>query len=367
MYELARLLASAGRVVSLVCYEAESFPVSSADYCGVPVLAAAKGWDPTKLGPLDVAIYSESVADNPLQARRVVRYLMNLPGILTNRTVQLGDFDFVVAYSRFVDPQLFQLFLLKEEWIPAVAPPKRNQVAVHFGKVNRRKLMAHYGAVRDTIRSFSSRKIITRSFPARRRTLVRWLASSRVLVSFDPLSNIHYEATLLGTPVIAVDRSIYGDLKGFNLPLHGFASGVSIEENFDHEQVLRIYRSQLASGNQQNVANFVQACLDHFQSVESSALRLEENRRRNQDLMREWQSGTRPGSLQLLDNVDSPLQIPQAIAKDLSRTQYYWFRVLELWNRVRRRFPLTTGGLLRFCTCVRVRLVNPVLGRRERR
>lgn len=171
----------------------------------------------------EIVIYPDSVLDNPLNASRVSRFLLAKPYILDGCKIQFGPNDFVFSYSKavidkppyltIVNPELLNL---KEKY----NVKKENQVLLYFGKVRFGALNIH--SLKPLIRSFESCRIITRTQPAESSELYTELARSSLLISFDPLTNLCLEATLLGTPVLMADPVFKSQYEDFNFKVHGF-------------------------------------------------------------------------------------------------------------------------------------------------
>ena len=89
----------------------------------------------------DIVIYPEIITDNPLQAKNVVRYLLNRPWFLSNQSIQYSDTDLLIAYSKLVDKDLPQMFLFLDERelftkIREEHTKTQKTVSIYFGKVN---------------------------------------------------------------------------------------------------------------------------------------------------------------------------------------------------------------------------------------
>ena len=100
-------------------------------------------------------------------------------------------------------------------------------------------------------------QLLTRCYPTSKRELYRYLSEADLLVSFDPLSSLSYEASLLGIPSfiltkwdephfrdhfpVRLDGVIWHDLQAF-LRL--------LDNGFDHEAVLSSYRDAITRNPQ---------------------------------------------------------------------------------------------------------------------
>lgn len=171
----------------------------------------------------EIVIYPDSVVDNPLHASKVSRFLLAKPYILDGRQIQFAPNDFVFSYSKavidkppyltLVNPELLEL---KEKY----AVKKENQVLLYFGKVRFGALDIR--SLKSLINSFESCRILTRTQPAEVSELYAELARSSLLISFDPLTNLCLEATLLDTPVLISDPIFKTQYDDFNFKNHGF-------------------------------------------------------------------------------------------------------------------------------------------------
>jgi hypothetical protein len=226
-----------------------------------------------RIGPDDIAIYPEIITGNPLGARRVVRYLLNRPYYLNGKGIDYGPNDFLTTCSKAIDPDLPQLCILSDERLRYRAynrPKKRDQVAVYFGKTDLNGLGARMAALADIVRRYRRVALVTRRHPADRAALFRIIAESRLLVSFDPITSMGYEATLLGTPVVMLDDS-FGVLDAVDgIPLYGFSAdlvGVG-EAEAEVPKAISYYESYIESQRGQ-VKRWADSVAAHFDRIEA--------------------------------------------------------------------------------------------------
>lgn len=169
-----------------------------------------------------IVVYPDCVEGNPLGAKLVARYLMAKPYILNNRGFKYSDNEFIFAYSNavnhnlpqynLIDPKLVELRELKCE-------KKINRLSIYMGKC---RLGIDFKRFIPLLDGFDEIIIITRTHPSNKKCLYDTIAKSKLLLSFDPLSSICYESTLIGTPVLLGDNVFESEYKNYNYPLYGF-------------------------------------------------------------------------------------------------------------------------------------------------
>ena len=161
--------------------------------------------------PDDIMIYPEHVRGNPLNARCVVRYLLNKPYYIFGYGIEYAASDYILSFSQLISEVLPYLYILLDERkmyadIRQENPKKKNVYSVYFGKCNPEVLNDSQSILRKAQEQYGIVNVITRQYPDRKSAL-QMIAESDMMISFDPLSNLNYEATLLGTPVLMLDDS----------------------------------------------------------------------------------------------------------------------------------------------------------------
>jgi hypothetical protein len=138
------------------------------------------------------------------------------------------------------------------------------------------------------------------------------LAESKLVISFDPLSNLHYESTLLGTPVHVVDDTLQRLNPQFNLVRYGFRFADDKECPFDVSQALEAYEKQIRYGNRESVEHFLVAVKEHFLRVDDSDYR-RRNGQKVQDFLAMARRRQALSAGYVLRNVDEPRHLPAAL------------------------------------------------------
>lgn len=274
LYTLSELIRKHGYTSKIICYE-----IGRADY---DLLMPARYKEHIiemddkfnchfQLQDEDIVIYPETISDNPLKAKNVVRYLLNRPIYLTGQAIQYGDTDYLTAYSLRVDSNLPQLFILnddREYFYPLDFCEKENTVCIYYGKVIDPEIQNP--ELLSLINTFSKKVTITREFPKTRTELGDLLRRSRLLVSLDPISNITYEATLCGTPSLIVNDIFKFSSQRFNITLYGiFTNPTAYDEAIKDTSLAFSQYKVVIQENDKNVISFINSVMKHFELINS--------------------------------------------------------------------------------------------------
>jgi hypothetical protein len=227
LYDLARMFAEAGH------------RVLATPHNGMNALKGAFGGShhdfgfqsvtPSEVQPDWIPVFSDSsypAFTEQFNTRFRVWYLLNKPYAMTGEGSRYRPEDLVVSYSKGlngiypsfffnrVHPDLCNYFARR---VPQ--SQKRHRISFYIGKsisteipIPVRRLVGKYNA---TI------VILNRALPEEKAQLWRLLASSRLLVSTDPVTNLNYEATLLGTPCFITDNYTLTDYGAYEIPYLG--------------------------------------------------------------------------------------------------------------------------------------------------
>lgn len=287
-YEFVRVLNKNGIPARFFCSEGRdpAFPIPD-EY-----LAFTTYGSPGKLtlAPDDIAVYPETIPDNPLHAKRVIRWLLNRPYSLTSEGIKYGSRDQIFAYSKYVNPDLPQMFYLPDERemfaeIRKNGKHDRKTVAMYFGKTHLDVLKDRKEEIAGILSEYENRQVITRMSPENRRDALRLIADSDMLLSFDPFSNMNFEANILGVPVLIFEDAYGIKDREFNIPLRGFAYSVNEleEKKTQIEQVFRDYCTGIEN-QEKNIVENVRTAIRAFEAMESDPALEEENRERNKKI-----------------------------------------------------------------------------------
>jgi hypothetical protein len=243
------------------------------------------------LRPDDIVVYPDVTSGNPLGGSRLVRYLANRPLVLTGHPVDYGPSDFIVSYSAYIDTHAYPLFVLNDDrkhFYPSTQP-KASLALVYFGKVPEGPLPA---PVEAFLRGFEQRLLVTRTYPRTRSELGDLLRRAQVLVTMDPLTNLSYEATLCSTPALIVKDDFGLTRLPVALPTWGYFTDPAQfgPAQVDARRAFPLYVEALRA-NRGRIADFAEACINHFQLLEApgpEAAALRELNRRYVSLRAEY-------------------------------------------------------------------------------
>jgi hypothetical protein len=123
---------------------------------------------------------------------------------------------------------------------------KKNQIVIYWGKCRK---SFYFRILFFSILSGIKIVSVNREWPPNKRDLYKLISDSRLLVSFDPLSNLCYESTLCRTPVFIIDNYINVNFTEYNIPLYFittslkkaivyYKKGINIKE---YQSIISIY------------------------------------------------------------------------------------------------------------------------------
>jgi hypothetical protein len=174
-----------------------------------------------------VAVYPEIVFGNPLGASRVVRYILAPVGSNAGPTTfSDNDLKFVYSnnfYSKPFSGKLKPPFIDTEIFYPGKIPQERDLSLIYFGKV---KLVEANTEV-ELPEKFKNFTLIGRTTP-QKKFLGDMFRKAKILVSYDTLTALAYEAAYCGCPVVLLsnDQELAQKLKQDEMKGYGICVGL---------------------------------------------------------------------------------------------------------------------------------------------
>ena len=158
------------------------------------VIAAINGYTTEQFSE-DIVIYPEVVTGNPLRAKRVVRYVLNVPGKLGG-TKHYAPHELLVAYNDLLaehaDGRVLNVPTIESFFCKTDAPKTKSAVYVGKGK--------------DLGLHPTECVYFTRDFPSTRRGVAALLKQVSTLYTYDNFTAIAAEALLCGCEVKVIQQ-----------------------------------------------------------------------------------------------------------------------------------------------------------------
>ena len=175
LYDLQRWLVCAG-LDAIVCTWFQGYPIEQfAD---------------------DIVIYPEVAPGNLLQAKRVIRYILNTPGKLGHGEKHYGPGEVLVAYNRHLAPYADGRVLQ----VPSIEP--FFHAAGRSGRIN----AFYVGKGMNTGTHPADSIEITKSYPATRTEMAEFLRTVDTLYTYDNFTMLAPEAQRCGCKVKLLER-----------------------------------------------------------------------------------------------------------------------------------------------------------------
>lgn len=229
--------------------------------------------------------------------KHVVWWLCNVPGLLGNPPPRFEPHELLFAYSQQVSPHLPNFYYhpplpeIEQAAKELRGRKKTNTVIVYTGKG---KVTPLPQWLVDEVLPGNEIQFITRFWPETKKELNTLLAEAKAMISYDPLSNISYEATFFATPVYLVHPLRSAVVRSsFNVPLRdNYVDKEPFLQRFRNphsaDEVWDIHQQALAT-NPQRTRQFL-AHVEQFTqglSAEESASNARINERYNRRYPRE--------------------------------------------------------------------------------
>ncbi len=282
LYDLARMFAEAGH------------NVLATPHNGMRALKGVFGGNkqkdlvfesvqPSEVQPDWIPVFSDSsypAFTEQFNTRFRVWYLLNKPYAMTGEGSRYRPEDLVVSYSKGLNSNYPSFFFNR------VHPDLCNHLARRVPQSQKRHRISFYigksisaeipMAVRQLAGKYNAKIVIlNRVLPEEKAQLWHLLASSRLLVSTDPVTNLNYEATLLGTPCFVTDNYTHTDYNAYEIHYLGihtdprvldaaYNHGTSVEEQQRIDSTFEV-----STSNHTETANEFLLCIDrHFDELQ---------------------------------------------------------------------------------------------------
>ena len=292
-----------------------------------------------------------------LPSLRRVWFLANKPLILTGLPVNYRPKDAVIAYSGCISKFYFNAFFNRkfEDFNPLCeshqqeCQSKHALILIYFGK-SRSNVITR--SMLNLIKKRNARVIsINRHFPSSREQLYKLLRSAKLLISYDPFTNLNYESTLCGTPCFIADNYMGVNYSDYNIPLPGIFEDESLLDSYYSNGMGKVMLDKVWStyrvstqDHLKTTSNLVTYLTGWFSLVDDaeknpqmlSLLEIHNNLRLENDLLYYKTLGSKPADPKL-HNLILPEGIGDWIYHRFER--YRWFLYRDFYKYIVRQRP----------------------------
>ena len=152
--------------------------------------------------PEAIVIYPEVITDNPLKAKKVVRYLLNKEGVMQGKMIEWGKTDFPLSYAKEYRADCDKLFYSNTDTeIFKNLGLERTYNSFYIGKGNQ---FGHCEKLPGCVE-------ITRNYPQSKHELAIILNQSKIFFTYDTVSAINLDAILCGAMPFFLQKPLFED------------------------------------------------------------------------------------------------------------------------------------------------------------
>jgi hypothetical protein len=200
-----------------------------------------------------VVIYPEIIVNNPLNATKVVRYLLNKEGALQKKMINWGKTDYPLAFSKAFRGDCETLFYFPSDLsIFYDNGTKRTQNAFYIGK----------GFLNGDCPKLDCFEI-TRTFPSTKQELADVLRRSKILFSYDACSGTNIDAALCGCLPYFLQKPLLG-LENAELGKYWAESAEEIDQALEQMSTLHERIEKIQQSFPEKLADQVKKIQKHF-------------------------------------------------------------------------------------------------------
>lgn len=149
----------------------------------------------------DIVVYPDIIRGNPLNSKKVVRYMLNKNGLITGNPIIYDSNDFIISYQKIFEPNAhFNLFLTDDDLtlIPGrdvIQKLNKNISLTYVGKGGK------YG---DTVRIGGT---ISLDWKKSHEEYILLLENAKYLFTWDQLTGVVFDAIIYGCIPVIVSKN----------------------------------------------------------------------------------------------------------------------------------------------------------------
>ena len=276
---------------------------------------------PESVSDNDIVIYPETVPNNPLNAKKIVRWLLNNPYVFYDG-FNFGSNELLVSYSKLISNQMPQLFIMKDDrlLIKQYINEKKVkcEVSLYLGKLVKKDLIKDYEKLRDILSNYKKINVITRNYPKNKEEVLEMISRSELLISYDSISNINYEAALLKTPVLFMTDYLDIKNKEYNVPIKGYYFSYNNINNDDMSNNYSYY-CEWFEKEEDSILNSIKVIVSSINEIYNNENERKKNAIKNRQYLDELKRSAKLFKHIKLDNIAFIEDIPDPIYSLLTK------------------------------------------------
>ncbi|QWD95007.1 hypothetical protein C2759_02405 [Polynucleobacter sp. MG-Unter2-18] len=149
----------------------------------------------------DIVVYPDIIRGNPLNSKKVVRYMLNKNGLITGNPIIYDSNDFIVSYQKIFEPNAhFNLFLTDDD---LTLIPSRDSIQ----KLNKNISLTYVGKggkYGDTVRIGGT---ISLDWKKSHEEYILLLENAKYLFTWDQMTGVVFDAIIHGCIPVIVSKN----------------------------------------------------------------------------------------------------------------------------------------------------------------
>jgi hypothetical protein len=149
----------------------------------------------------DIVVYPDIIVGNPLNSKKVVRYMLNKNGFITGNLITYHPEEFILSYQKIFEPNAhFNLFLSDDN---LTLVPKRESI-LNLNKNISLTYVGKGGKYGDTVRIGGT---ISLDWKKSHEEYILLLENAKYLFTWDQMTGVLYDAIIYGCIPVIVSKN----------------------------------------------------------------------------------------------------------------------------------------------------------------
>jgi hypothetical protein len=149
----------------------------------------------------DIVVYPDIIRGNPLNSKKVVRYMLNKNGLITGNPIIYGSNDFIISYQKIFEPNAhFNLYLADFD---LTLVPNRDSI-LNLNKNISLTYVGKGGKYGDTIRIGGT---ISLDWKKSHEEYILLLENAKYLFTWDQMTGVVFDAVIYGCIPVIVSKN----------------------------------------------------------------------------------------------------------------------------------------------------------------